>query len=63
MSEGKVDPFIDKWIHSCLETAGAFGGRGGGRILSRFEIHSECYDTHERVRMEGLQMGHDPEDR
>jgi hypothetical protein len=28
MSEGEVDPSIDKWIHSCLETAGAFGGFG-----------------------------------
>lgn len=28
MSEGGVDPFIDKWVHSCLETAGAFGGAG-----------------------------------
>jgi len=36
MSEGEVDPFIDKIIHSCLETAGAFGGRGRRTDLVTF---------------------------
>jgi hypothetical protein len=62
MSEDEVDPFIDKWIHSCLETAGAFGVRGRRTDLVTFRVSLECYDTHERVRMEGLRVGHDPED-
>jgi len=39
------------------------GLQSGGRILSRFESHPKLYDTHERVRMEGLRMGQAPEDR
>jgi hypothetical protein len=63
LSEGEVDPFIDEWIHSCQGTAGVSGGGVRRTDLVTFRVSIECYDTHERVRMESLRIGHDPEDR
>jgi hypothetical protein len=63
MSEDEVDPFIEKKIHSCQGTAEESGDGGRRTDLVTFRVSIECYDTHERVRMEGLRTGHDPVDR
>jgi len=64
MSEGEVDPFIDKIIHSCLETAGAFGGWGRRTDLVTFSRFILSLTILTRGwRMEDLRVGHDPVDR
>jgi hypothetical protein len=45
MSEGEVDPFINKIFHSCQGTAGESGDRGKRTDLVTFRDSSSVYDT------------------
>jgi hypothetical protein len=42
MSEGEVNPFIMKWVHSCQGTAGVSGDGGRRTDLVTFRDTFEC---------------------